>query len=61
MTKKEIYNLALNVSQTTCRAVFESDAFHDSYFKNTPKGKLIVKKVYDKLEPLLLDKELSCT
>jgi hypothetical protein len=61
MTKKEVYNLALNITQTTCRMVFESDAFKDEYFQKFPKGKAMVKKTYDTLEPLLLTPETPTT
>jgi hypothetical protein len=58
MTKKEVYHLALTISQTNCRSVFESEAaFKDEYFQKYPKGKKIVKQVYDILEPLLLTPE----
>ena len=56
MTKKQIYMLALRSTQATLREYFgDQNGFKDHYLQKTDKGKSIVKKVYDLLEPGLLD------
>lgn len=55
MTKKEIHRLALRSAQETLRDYFgPGSGFADEYFLKG-KGKTAVKKVYDILEPHLLD------
>jgi hypothetical protein len=58
VTKKEIYNLALQSTQESLRAYFEDTlGFKNEYLQKQPNGKKIVKKVYDRLEKILLTSE----
>jgi hypothetical protein len=60
MTKKEIYTIALKTTQTALRAYFDdATGFKPDYLQKTPKGKAMVKKVYDAIEPTLLTQEES--